>query len=368
MTGNPPLETILYKKTVDPLVTDGRDIDTTLGELSGEAAHQQVSNAALAEHATRAAKVQAAVPDGPAYYGQPMLKPPVWSVDIPLYYFVGGAAGAALVLGSALQLRNDPRLRQLARDCHWIGIAGSTLGAAFLIHDLGMPSRFLNMVRVFRPTSPMNIGAWILGAAAPSAIATGLFINRGGILGTLGEITGYISGLFGAGLTGYTGVLVANSAIPIWQETRQWMPVLFVASSIASAASLLDLFYEDRQANRVTYLFGTLGRVTEIAAANGVARSAAKTPKVAEPLHSGATGVLWKTSTVLSTASLALSCLPGISSKRRKAAGILGVLGSLALRFAVHYISSASARNPRASFHQQRQRMSEANNAAANGS
>jgi formate-dependent nitrite reductase membrane component NrfD len=97
-----------------------------------------------------------------------------------------------------------------------MGVAGSSIGAAFLIHDLGRPERFLFMLRVFRPTSPMNLGAWILAGAAPTAIATALFINRRGLLGWLGESAGYASGVFGAALATYTGVLVANSAVPVW--------------------------------------------------------------------------------------------------------------------------------------------------------
>ena len=124
------------------------------------------------------------------YYERPMLKQSVWSIDIPLYYFLGGAAGAALCLGAAIQLvasRNDRELRRLSSVCHWTGIIGSTAGAGFLIHDLGRPSRFLYMLRVFRPTSPMNMGAWILSGAAPTAIATGLFLNRRGLPGKLGK-------------------------------------------------------------------------------------------------------------------------------------------------------------------------------------
>ena len=351
-----PSETVLYKKTVDPVISDGRGIDTAIAELSGEASHQNVAAAALSQDGLRTTPA-GALPQGASYYDLPMLKRPVWGIDVPLYYFVGGAAGAALALGAALQLRSVPALRRLARDCHWIGIAGSTLGAGLLIHDLGMPSRFLNMVRVFRPTSPLNIGAWILGGAAPTAIATGLLINRPGLLGALGELTGYLSGLFGAGLTGYTGVVVANSAIPLWQQARHWMPVLFVASSVGSAGSLLSLFYDAPAANRVTFLFGTAGRVAELAAAHRVERSAAKVPKVVQPLRRGPTGMLWKAATGLTAASLVLSVLPGKSPKRRKLAGLLGTLGSLALRFAVHYASDASARDPRASFHQQRARL-----------
>lgn len=290
------------------------------------------------------------------YYDRPLLKKSVWSVDIPLYHFTGGTAGAALALGAAAQAGGNGDLRRFSQHCHWMGILGSTLGVAFLIHDLGKPSRFLYMVRVFRPTSPMNIGSWILGGAAPTAIAAGLFMNRRGGLGQIGEIAGYASGVFGTALAGYTGVLVSNSVIPAWQAARRWMPVLFMASSMASAASILDLFYENERANRITFTFGNVGRLLELAASHKVEEAASAVPKVAEPFRKGATSLLWKTATALTLASLIASAIPSHSPKKRKVAGLLGALGSLCLRFAVHYISNASARDPRASFEQQRTR------------
>lgn len=341
---------------------DGRYIDPALGALAGEGAQQQVKprDERMEEIAPKPwNRVPLAMEQDPTYYERPLLKPSVWGIDIPLYYFVGGAAGAALSIGAAVQLAciGDPcraELRHFSAHCHWVGIIGSTVGAALLIHDLGKPSRFFNMVRVFRPTSPMNMGAWILGGAAPTAIATGLFINRGGLLGVIGETTGYLAGGFGTALAGYTGVLVSSSAIPVWQQARRWMPVLFMASAMTSAASLLDLWYEDERANRITGIFGAAGRIGELVASRRVESAASEIPKVGEPFRKGATSILWKASTALTAASLVLSLVPAKSRRTRQVAGVLGALGSLALRFAVYYITNASARDPRASFQLQR--------------
>lgn len=355
---------VRYPNTGDPVTTDGRDINTAIGTLDGEAAPQE------AKGEDRHLKSIAPAPWGQVpqitdqdttYYGRPMLKESVWSVDIPIYYFLGGTAGAALTLGAAIQFvspRGKHPLRRLSAICHWTGIVGSTAGAAFLIHDLGRPSRFLYMMRVFRPTSPMNVGAWILAGAAPTAITTGLFVNRPGLLGDIGEATGYISGLFGAALAGYTGVLVSNSAIPIWQEARRWVPVMFIASSASAAASVIEMLSGERRTRVATRIFGTAGRIAEIAATKQAERAASAIPKVAEPFREGPTAVLWKTATALTAASLGVSLLPGRSRKSGLIAGVLGIAGSLCLRFAVHYISNASARDPRASFQQQRGRKS----------
>ncbi|HEX3878672.1 MAG TPA: NrfD/PsrC family molybdoenzyme membrane anchor subunit [Bryobacteraceae bacterium] len=296
-------------------------------------------------------------PNDLTYYNRPLLKESVWSIDIPLYYFLGGSAGAAMTLAAALQLASEKGqsdLRRVSAVCHWTGIVGSTLGAVFLVHDLGRPERFLYMMRVFRPTSPMNMGVWILSGAAPASIAAGLLANRRGILGAVGEACGYVAGVFGAALAGYTGVLVSTTAIPVWQAARRWMPVLFLASSASSAAGLIETFAESEAARKVTRVFGTAGRVAELAAAHQVERAASAVPRVGQPLREGATSILWRGATLLTAASLAASLLPGKSRTRRVAAGVLAMAGSLCLRLAVHYVGDASARDARASFQQQR--------------
>ncbi|HKW97554.1 MAG TPA: NrfD/PsrC family molybdoenzyme membrane anchor subunit [Bryobacteraceae bacterium] len=350
---------VRYAGSIDPVRTDGRDGDTAIATLEGEAAQQEATRAdehlkQIAE-TKREPEVQARADT--TYYGQPMLKAPVWSIDVPIYYFLGGAAGAAMTLGAAIQLVSSQRrkeLRRLSAICHWTGIIGSTAGAAFLIHDLGKPSRFLYMLRIFRPTSPMNVGTWILSAAAPSGILTGLLVNRRGLLGKLGEFTGFISGIFGAALAGYTGVLVANTAIPIWHESRQWMPVLFAASGAASAASVVDLFYDNERGRQITRTFGKTARLAEVVASTRVERAASLVPTVGEPFRRRGPAFLWKTAKVLNVASLALSLAPGRSRRKTTTAALLGAAGAFCLRLAIHYLGNASARNPRASFHLQR--------------
>lgn len=266
----------------------------------------------------------------PEYYDRPLLKEPVWEIDIPLYYWLGGAAGAALLLGAAAQLDPGHDLKKFAQRCHWIGIFGSTIGGGLLIHDLGRPSRFLNMLRVFRPTSPMNMGAWILSGAAPLAITARLFEDR-----AMGRTAGYGAGLFGVALAGYTGVLIGNTAIPIYRESRRLMPVLFLASSAATAASILDLIMQDARSARITLAFGTAGRLGELLAAHAIESKHG----VTRPLREGLSGVLWNTARVLTAASL-VACL----IRRRRFAGVLGAAGSLCVRLAVHYAGAASAR------------------------
>jgi formate-dependent nitrite reductase membrane component NrfD len=282
------------------------------------------------------------------YYDRPLLKEPVWSWDIPLYYYIGGAAGASLAMGAAAQWDRSGELDNLIRRCHWTGIIGSTLGGLLLIHDLGRPERFLHMLRVFRPTSPMNMGVWILSGAAPTAICAGLLIRRRGMLGTIGEGFGFASGFFGTALATYTGVLLGTTVVPLWQHSRRILPVLFGASAMASCGSIFDILLESPVEHRITSAFGTAGRVAELAASLALERQVARVPGVVRPLKSGFSGLLWKTAAVLTASSLIVSLLPGRSRKKRIAAGILGTAGSLAMRFAIHRAGIASSRDPRA--------------------
>lgn len=336
---------------------DGRYIDSRLGTLSGEGSQQQVEHrdqriARLEPHPWE--HVPTVSPTDPTYYDRPLLKPSVWKADIPTYYFLGGAAGAALALGAAAQLLGDNQLQDFGQRCHWVGIVGSTIGGALLVRDLGRPERFLNMMRVFRPTSPMNMGVWILSGAAPTAIAAGLFSNRPGLLGALGSSAGYASGVFGLALAGYTGVLVGNTAVPVYRNGRNILPVLFLSSGVAAASSILDLIFEDARSSRITLLYGTAGRIAELTSGYLFEAAVSTVPQVARPLRRGVSGFLWRSAEVLTAASLVVSLIPGQSTKRRKVAGVLGAVGSLALRFAIHYAGNASARDPRATFHLQR--------------
>lgn len=272
-----------------------------------------------------------------------MLKAPVWKLYVPGYYFAGGTAGAALALAAAAQIGSSPELKGLIRRGRCIGIVGSTIGAAFLILDLGRPARFLNMLRVFRPTSPMNMGAWILAATPPAALTAGLF-----------PPASYVSGLLGLGLCTYTGVLVANSAIPVWQESRRVLPLLFGASAMSSAGSLLNAFEDNGHAHAIARNYAIAGAAAELTASFVMERHASAVPRVGLPLKTGVSGALWRTAAVLTAASIVAAVIPRQSRKTRIAAALCGSLGSVALRFAIHYAGEQSARDPRASFHVQR--------------
>ena len=279
------------------------------------------------------------------YYDRPLLKAPVWEWMVPAYYYVGGLTGASLALGAAAQLGDARARTALIRRCHWIGFIGCSVSGVLLISDLGRPERFFNMLRVFRPTSPMNMGAWILTASGGAA--AGALLRSGGPLG-------YLAGLCGAALATYTGVLVSSSSIPVWQQARHLLPILFGFSGMSSTGSAFRLFVQNSEEHRISALFGAVGQVAELAAAFTMERRVSAVPRVGHPLKHGRSGVMWQSATVLTVGSLLLTLLPGKGRKKRMAAGILGTLGSALMRFSIAALGTASARDPRASFDQQR--------------
>ena len=284
------------------------------------------------------------------YYGRPVLKEPTWIWSVPAYFFAGGAAGGAAILGAAAQAVDGDGLHGLVKRCRWIAAAGGAAGAVFLIVDLGRPERFLNMLRVFRPTSPMSVGSWVLAGAAPLAAGSALLADAPGLLGAAGDAAGYGAGALGLPLAGYTAVLLSNSAIPVWQATRTSGPPLFVASAITAAASLLQLMDLSDRERAAVRRFAVVGAASELAAGFALDRQASSVEQVAKALRHGAAGALLRGAKALTAATLVLTLVPGRSRWRSRAAGLLGTAGAVCAKFGVFHAGRASAADPRATF------------------
>ncbi|HEX8619073.1 MAG TPA: NrfD/PsrC family molybdoenzyme membrane anchor subunit [Thermoanaerobaculia bacterium] len=173
-------------------------------------------------------------PEPTTYHNLPLLKPPVWTWEVPVYFFVGGAAGAAAVLGVAAQFSRGNE--ELVRDARWIALIGAVASGPLLISDLGRPERFLNMLRVFKPQSPMSVGVWTLTAFSGAAAGAVLLPFK-----PLRDLSAIAAGATGLVMATYTGVLLGVTAIPVWKEHADFLPVHFGASALGSAVSLLEL-------------------------------------------------------------------------------------------------------------------------------
>jgi hypothetical protein len=177
------------------------------------------------------------IPQRIGYYGQPVLKPPVWTWEIPVYFFVGGIAGMSAVIALIAMVH---RMIDLTKLSMLIAGVGAVVSPILLTMDLGRPRLFLNMLRVFKYQSPMSVGAWILtlfgACAVPGFIALELQLSNLAALFICG------SAFFGVFLATYTGVLVGATAIPAWFLHRVLLPIHFGTTGLGSAAALLELF------------------------------------------------------------------------------------------------------------------------------
>src|SRR5215470_4346644 len=188
------------------------------------------------------------IPQKPGYYGQPVVRPPVWTWEIPIYFFVGGLGGmsALIAFGAVLFHHFD-----VARTAMWVAAVASVISPVLLTLDLGRPHLFINMLRVFKPQSPMSMGAWILTAfgacTVPGLIVLELqtfHLFAGAIeqiFAVIARILIFGSAVFGMLLATYTGVLIGATAIPAWFLHHKLLPIHFGAAGLGSAAALLEL-------------------------------------------------------------------------------------------------------------------------------
>lgn len=199
--------------------------------------------------------------DRSGYYGRSPIKPPSWSMLIPTYIFAGGFAGASSLLGFAARVRKKDAL---ARPLIYGAAAGTLLSTYCLIKDLGRPERFMNMLRVFKPTSPMNMGVYIFSAYGSAALAAA-GAEATGILRPFGRAAEGVAALVGPAMSVYTGVLLSDTAVPTWHEGRRILPSLFAASS-ATAAGAWGMALSRPADARMARRFALLGGIGALVA------------------------------------------------------------------------------------------------------
>ena len=280
------------------------------------------------------------------YYGLPLLKGPVWTWEVPAYFFVGGTAGAAALIAEVASHTSDGA--SLARDARWIAGVGAALSPPLLIADLGRPERFLNMLRVFKIQSPMSVGAWTLVAfsnAAAAALFAQLAEGRVGnrlSIRIVRQAAGASAAALGLGMATYTGVLLGVTAMPVWARNARLLPFMFGFSGLGSAVSILEL-----RGNRHRAL-NTLGLIAATVETATEARIAFTPHRANEPLERGESGWLVRSGAVLSgPVALALRLLARRSPALSRAAALSTIAGSLLTRYGWIAAGRASAADPR---------------------
>jgi formate-dependent nitrite reductase membrane component NrfD len=285
-----------------------------------------------------------------SYYGKPIINAPVWeSPDIPGYLYLGGLAGASSVLGLGAQLTGRA---SLARPCKYGAAGAAGLSILALVHDLGRPERFLNMLRVLKPTSPMSVGSWLLsgyGSLATAAAAS----EFTGVAPALGTAASAGAALLGPAVASYTAALISNTAVPAWHEGYREMPFLFV-SSAASAAGGLGLMAAPVDENGPARRLAVAGTSLELALSKVMEK---RMGMVGESYHGGKAGALMKAAEVLGVTGTAAALLSGRSRLLGRLAGAALLSSSACTRFGIFHAGLASARDPKYTVVPQRERL-----------
>jgi Polysulphide reductase, NrfD len=287
------------------------------------------------------------------YYGIHMLKEPQWTPEIPAYFFIGGAAGAAATLGAIADWTGlDDKI---ARDARWVTTIGALASSALLISDLGRPSRFLNMLRMFKPQSPMSMGAWTLAAFGTFSGANLVgqlaqdYVGPNSLLAIFKNGSQALSMLFGLPLHNYTGVLIGATAIPVWNHNIRSLPIHFGTSGLLAGTSILELM--GSLDSTALNLIG-IGAAT-LETYEGYHLERKRDPVVNRPLKRGTSGWITRAGGVLSgpvplalrLAALAMGSRRG--TKIRRVAAWSGIVGSICTRYGWVRAGAVSARDYR---------------------
>ena len=287
--------------------------------------------------------------DKPGYFGMPVIKPPVWTWEIPLYFFFGGMCGMAAVIALAATVFGH---LEIMRAAMWIAAFGGVVSPVLLIMDLGRPLLFFNMLRVFKLRSAMSMGVYILTpygmTAIPGALAVELYSRNlitdrllSDLLYVVAVGLTVVCGLSGMLLATYTGVLIGATAVPAWNKHRMLLPLHFGTAGLGSAAGLLGLlgykFHPLAAIFLVTTCVETFLFLWLMFRRHGASDRA---------LHEGTGGkLLMPAEILLGPGSLALAAF-----HQPAAAAVCFMLGSLLSRFGWIAAGKQSAKDPEAVF------------------
>lgn len=299
-----------------------------------------------------------------SYYGRPIVKFPPWEWPIAGYLFLGGVAGGSAILGLGAGATGN---RELQRNTRITAAGASALGSLFLVADLGRPERLLNMFRVFKLSSPMSVGSWILASfSTGAAVAAAAEVDElteeilplpGFVRDTLHAVAtpmGVFSGVVGAPLAVYTAVLLGDTSVPTWQEARNDLPALFV-SSAASAASGAALVTTSTKNNGPARALAVIGAASDIAASKRVERNLPE--PLPETLSEGKAGKLLTAAEVLVAAGGVGALVGGRNRAVAALSGAALMAGSCLTRFGIMAAGKRSTEDPKYVVEPQRTRL-----------
>jgi formate-dependent nitrite reductase membrane component NrfD len=307
-----------------------------------------------------------------SYYGLPVIKKAHWQWEIVLYFFIGGISGASYTIATVARWFGGKPGDEIARAGRYLAFIGVIPSTIFLIMDLKRPERFHHMLRILKIRSPMSVGSWVLmvfgGLATLMAMiqaARDGWFGRSSAISRLLlalpsrviEAAGLLPALFFAG---YTGVLLAATAVPLWTKRHLLMGPLFVASAFSNATAALALWLAwrkrpDKSALERLEKLDSLALLAELALLVSIKRQVG--PVTARPLEHGSTGLLHRYGVLVGGIGVPLllqakTVVLGKPPARTMVlvASTLVLVGGLIFRYVMVMGGHASAEDPKATF------------------
>ncbi len=287
--------------------------------------------------------------DGSTYYGREQVKAaPFNNWLVGGYIFLAGLSGGAALISTVLDVVRGDAGARVVRRGRLLSLLGPMVGSFGLIADLHTPKRFYNMLRLFKITSPMSIGSWILiafgGCSAVTAACEGLGLRR------MARATQVPLAATGAGLGTYTASLLSATSTPLWAAAPCATAVRFAGSSVAAGAAALSLGETGgriaRDLDTITLAALSLELAATISAdeayhRTGVAKAMESAPGMADEIGATLLG------TIVPIGLLVLSIAGGGRSPMlSRAAALLALAGSATMRVAFMAAGDVSARRP----------------------
>jgi formate-dependent nitrite reductase membrane component NrfD len=314
----------------------------------------------------------AMVPDAEftSYYGRQIVKTPTWkNPEVPLYFFLGGAAGTSSVIGALAEFTGRPTL---ARNAEYVAGAGALASVVLLIDDLGRPERFLHMLRVIKVTSPLSVGSYILSpfSAFTSAAAGVRLLELRPVLGLAAKVLPFLpkmagafpvlrkasavgAAAFGGPMATYTAVLIANTSAPSWHEAHKELPFVFAGSAMAAGGGITAALTPTSE-NGPSRKVALTGVAVELAAIQRVEHGHGL---LSEPYHEGKAGRLLRAAKKATVSGAAITALAGRWRAGSIVGGVLLAAGSVMTRMGIFEAGVASTKDPKYIVVPQRERL-----------
>ena len=262
----------------------------------------------------------------------PIIRPAVWTWEVPLYFWVGGIASGSSFVAMACDAAGDHESAAVARK---VTLAAIGPAAPLLVMDLGRPERFLNMMRIFKPRSPMSMGAWCLSAFSGVAF----FAVAADVLDRprLARLLGVKTAVLGTYLGSYTGVLLASTAVPVWARSRLFLGPIFIATAAAKGAAVNRLVLAATGLPTGHPTRNALGTIETLAMSAELGLSSLnekRLGRLALSLEEGRPGKLFQAAKWMIRCGLALRLARSRGAWVHHVASVLFLLAGLAFRFA----------------------------------